>query len=701
MVDRRARGRTLSLDIGPGSILAALALSTLLTPGCRPVTPASTEPPPAEATTPAENTSPVASSRPLELPATLPAVPPEAAAPTAPLPPGTPTAEGVVTDLVAIDDERAIVRFIVPGPNHDDRWWVALMHRDGSLQWVQTLSGQLGSLESSTGIEIVGDSVSIVTSDFHGSDPEVSLHAFALADGARRFDHTLGPGYPSGSTVDGARRFDVSQHFSSAPGGGSSAHLTVSSPTGMEWSAPLPPPPPPGPDPTVVGDALVVRSEQRDADFPATWHVFERSTGTLRGTLPAHPQSCSDGTRWFVIVGDALVSVDPRTLKTRRVTGPLELPGRPGTWALDDCVVAGGAPVALVSRGSRVALVAFDAKTFARAGHVELGMVSVGLNGFDPMPAHAHPAVTVFAMTDDDREGIIVADPFASRVIEHWSSTDEYGGFGYMNMTWSGGYVVPMPHTLAVVDGRSGMLEGRAMLPPDAMVRPQQIVGDVVWLPPVDLVRLGARAPRLIDLRTIAPDDVRGAVLVDARRASTAPSVDGRAPCPDPSAPMVGDGTGTDGTLGPVALTRLPTWDIDILYETARRLACAPGAAPARLMAWYVMEDDRPLRNDNALLMIEDTTTQPPRFTLVQVYRHATNREWNVNTSFHSPREPIRTFDHRPNRAEIDDFLGQSGWSFDDDWGRVIAGNVVDEEWRRATHLEPWRSFPKGIERAD
>ena len=27
--------------------------------------------------------------------------------------------------------------------------------------------------------------------------------------------------------------------------------------------------------------------------------------------------------------------------------------------------------------------------------------------------------------------------------------------------------------------------------------------------------------------------------------------------------------------------------------------------------------------------------------------------------------------------AELDDFLAQSGWSWTDDWGRVIAGNVV------------------------
>ncbi len=109
----------------------------------------------------------------------------------------------------------------------------------------------------------------------------------------------------------------------------------------------------------------------------------------------------------------------------------------------------------------------------------------------------------------------------------------------------------------------------------------------------------------------------------------------------------------------------------------------------------------RPHRNGNTLLTIENPTAQPPRFTLVEVYRHATNREWNVDRSFHSPVEPVRTFDHRPDRAEVGAFLKHSEWNFDDDWGKVIAGNVVDKAWRHATHLDPWRWYPKGIEQPE
>ena len=77
------------------------------------------------------------------------------------------------------------------------------------------------------------------------------------------------------------------------------------------------------------------------------------------------------------------------------------------------------------------------------------------------------------------------------------------------------------------------------------------------------------------------------------------------------------------------------------------------------------------------------------------------NSDWNVAASFRSPSEPVRAFDHRPTRAEIDEFLAQSGWTFTDDWGRVIAGNVLDAEWRAATGQRPWRSFARGIERPD
>ncbi|MEM9461235.1 MAG: hypothetical protein AAGF11_44135 [Myxococcota bacterium] len=73
------------------------------------------------------------------------------------LPPGAPTADGRITELVAIDDDRAIVRFVVPGEHWERKWWIALMTRDGSLQWLQALSGRLDRLGRGSSIQLVGD----------------------------------------------------------------------------------------------------------------------------------------------------------------------------------------------------------------------------------------------------------------------------------------------------------------------------------------------------------------------------------------------------------------------------------------------------------------------------------------------------------------------------------------------------------------
>ena len=269
-------------------------------------------------------------------------------------------------------------------------------------------------------------------------------------------------------------------------------------------------------------------------------------------------------------------------------------------------------------------------------------------------------------------------------------------------LPWRGGAVFPAGETLAVIT-ESGEIEGRAMIGElDGWDAGQSAPdGEHVWLPPSGPLRLGTRAPLVVPLAGPVREAVRDAVLAAVERPPAPAPGKGKRPCPDPRAVFRGDGLGTSEPLGPVAKTQLPAWDLEILAETARGLACAPAEAPARLLAWYVMEDDRPLRNDNALLLVEDTTSRSPRFTLVQVYRHAKNHEWNTIGSFHDRREPVRTFDHRPTRAEIDAFLAQSGWDFADAWGRVIAGNVIDAEWLAATGEPPWRAYAAGIERPD
>jgi hypothetical protein len=593
--------------------------------------------------------------------------------------------------MVAIDAERAVVRFIVPGRRHAEKWWLALMHADGSLGWVRTMSGDVFGAEQSSGLERVGDAVSIVTSRMVKGRTITTLHAFAVADGAPRYEVELGPGGLHDTVTAGELRFDTRRDYTFTHGPRVEAELIASGPRGVLWRATLGEPVPVGYDPTVVGDVVAVRNEERGG---ARWFVFDRKGGQKRGELVADEQSCSDGRRWLVRRGDHLLRIDPASLKTKVVMRATKLAEGSGAWSVVDCVFADDTPVVLLGRGPRYALAALDPRTMAVAGHVEIGTMSVGTTGFDPLPPRARGVLALQGIARDGEYEVVVADPKRSRLLGRWR-----GQTSWVPRLFDGGWLVTTASTISVVDAKTGELEGRAMLgvqPPER----GQLAGASLWIPQ-ERMKLGRSAPWVIALDGKVPDDVRDAVLAEMRATEELTAKSGRRPCPDPTAISRGDGVGVDGKLGPVTPTRLPSWDLDALRETARMLACAPGEAPARLLAWYVIEDDRPLRNDNALLLVEDTTVSPPRYSLVSVYRHATNREWNTAGSFHDPTEPVRTFKRRPTRKEIDDFLAQAEWTFADSWGRILAGNVIDDEWRAATGAPPWHAFPKGIEQAD
>ncbi len=475
-------------------------------------------PEPTRAPTPASPPAAAAAGKaaPADPQSELPLALPELPAPTAALPPGTPTNEGVIRPLVAIDDQRAVVGFHVLDSNPAP-WWLALMNRDGSLAWVRTIDGDIGNTESSFGIEIIGDAVSVLVS-YHDDDPRLELQAFALADGEPRFQVPLGKHRPSISVGDGTLRVDVSLPFEARRGDPeATAAVVASTSAGVLWRAKVPGPSFAGPDPTFVGDVIAFRSGS-GASHQATWTVLSRKHGKRVGQLAARVQSCSDGTRWFLIDDEDLVSVDPKTLRTKLVTAPLDLPGLPGPWALDDCVVADGAPVALVSHADDKALVAFDPQTFAVRGHVALGRASLGYTGFDPLPARVHGTVLAPAMTDDGGRELLLADLVGGRPLERWRGVELLSFPGEV-LHWRGGYVLPTRRTVTIVDAKRGAFEGRAIVPElDAPTAPQ-LVGDTLWLTP-PLLRLGTRAPYVLDLGTAVSDEVRQAATVDLRRSS-------------------------------------------------------------------------------------------------------------------------------------------------------------------------------------
>lgn len=168
--------------------------------------------------------------------------------------------------------------------------------------------------------------------------------------------------------------------------------------------------------------------------------------------------------------------------------------------------------------------------------------------------------------------------------------------------------------------------------------------------------------------------------------------------CPDVDELFRGDGLGESDALPPVSPSIVPDWDLAHVREFACAYACAPEGSKVHLLAWSVIQDRRPLRNHNAVLVVEHAGGT--RWTGVVMYRHATNAWWNVNISFHSPAEPIVDYDHRPTPDEIYALLDDNGWQWapDEDWD-LPAGNVIDELWPVATGAAATKHFPAAIER--
>ena len=153
--------------------------------------------------------------------------------------------------------------------------------------------------------------------------------------------------------------------------------------------------------------------------------------------------------------------------------------------------------------------------------------------------------------------------------------------------------------------------------------------------------------------------------------------------CPQPMDVVRGDGVGTSPDAPKVSKTVLPPWDMDAMRDWACAFACANEGADAYLLAWSIIEDDRPLRNHNAAFVVRHKDA--PKWTVVVMYQHAFNKAWNINVNFHTPSvRPIVDFPAKPSAKEIDDVITATNWQWGGDhFGfRVLAGNVIDELWQ-------------------
>ncbi|RYZ64178.1 MAG: hypothetical protein EOP08_09520 [Proteobacteria bacterium] len=169
--------------------------------------------------------------------------------------------------------------------------------------------------------------------------------------------------------------------------------------------------------------------------------------------------------------------------------------------------------------------------------------------------------------------------------------------------------------------------------------------------------------------------------------------------CPGPERWSRGDGIEVGHDLPKVAPTALPPWDLDASRDFACAYACADPSATAHLLAWSIVEDDRPLRNHNAAYLVEHPGKPT---TVVVMYRHATNGWWNVDSSFHSRQRPIVPFQKPPSAAQVDAVLRENGWQLTQQEAgdfQLLAGNMLDDVWTEVLHAAPPRHHPQGIER--
>jgi hypothetical protein len=170
--------------------------------------------------------------------------------------------------------------------------------------------------------------------------------------------------------------------------------------------------------------------------------------------------------------------------------------------------------------------------------------------------------------------------------------------------------------------------------------------------------------------------------------------------CPDPMEWVRGNGM--DDYKGPaVTPSVVPAWDLDGLRDYACAYACAAPGATAYLLGWNIVEDGRPLRNEDAVFVVEHAaTTGAPRWTVVVMYRRAFNAWWNIATGAHSRVRPLREFPKRPTPADVEAILADTGWSYAGapDF-KLLAGNMIDENWQLALGGKPSKHHQDGIEK--
>ncbi len=139
---------------------------------------------------------------------------------------------------------------------------------------------------------------------------------------------------------------------------------------------------------------------------------------------------------------------------------------------------------------------------------------------------------------------------------------------------------------------------------------------------------------------------------------------------------------------------RLPqSWSLNELAHAA--MDDGEVAAEVRILIWQIMEDDRPLYVESAIVWfrLEDGC-----WMLAKLYRHPREPHpppvWQLALVCDAPQIPRMDFDHAPTNDEIYKFLRDSWWEFAPAGGfRLLDASVCAGAWKTVTGQEPTKFY--------
>jgi len=135
-------------------------------------------------------------------------------------------------------------------------------------------------------------------------------------------------------------------------------------------------------------------------------------------------------------------------------------------------------------------------------------------------------------------------------------------------------------------------------------------------------------------------------------------------------------------------------WTLAAILEGALFVG-DPDVQTARVLAWQITEDDRPLRVEGALLWIAFKNKQ---WRLTNLYRHPQDKStlWQRSVFDDSPLVGYQSYPAPPMKAQLEDFLKATQWPFKPErhW-RLRDSEVCVEAWKTAFNAPPWHQYEK------